>query len=277
MGAEVPLVGGDAGDDLRARRVAQQGEPGGVAAVLGDVVVHPRHRGGDVLVVRGVADRVRARGIGEAVIDAHQHVPGVVRAASPCRASGCPCRRCATRRRGPRSRPAPGNRAPAGTRRGRPAPGRRPGRPRRRGPSPGRARRGTRSTVPARRSRRHAPTMPTGVRSRSRRRRSPRAAPPVPARRPGRRRDAAEEGFRSTPRLHHRFVMGASGATQNLVDAQNRAMLAVKPWRKFRPPTGPTSPAQNTPATGSGPEQLVDARRRRGRARRRTAARARCT
>ena len=32
-----------------------------------------------------------------------------------------------------------------------------------------------------------------------------------------------------------------------------RAMLAVWPWRKLAPPTGPSSPAQNIPAVGSGP------------------------
>ena len=32
----------------------------------------------------------------------------------------------------------------------------------------------------------------------------------------------------------------------------------MKPCRKLRPPTGPISPAQNAPATGNGPEQLVD-------------------
>ena len=32
-------------------------------------------------------------------------------------------------------------------------------------------------------------------------------------------------------------------------------MLAVKPWRKFIDPTGPISPLQNRPASGSGPSR----------------------
>ena len=32
----------------------------------------------------------------------------------------------------------------------------------------------------------------------------------------------------------------------------------MKPWRKFRPPTGPISPAQNAPAIGTGPSSSVD-------------------
>ena len=32
----------------------------------------------------------------------------------------------------------------------------------------------------------------------------------------------------------------------------------MKPCRKLRPPTGPISPAQNAPASGQRPEQLVD-------------------
>ena len=38
------------------------------------------------------------------------------------------------------------------------------------------------------------------------------------------------------------------------------ATLAVKPCRKLRPPTGPISPAQNAPASGTRPEEIVDER-----------------
>ena len=38
----------------------------------------------------------------------------------------------------------------------------------------------------------------------------------------------------------------------------NRATEAVKPCRKLRPPTGPSSPAQNMPATGAGADGRRD-------------------
>ena len=58
---------------------------------------------------------------------------------------------------------------------------------------------------------------------------------------------------------------------------QNSARLAVKPWRKLRPPTGPISPAQNTPGDRERAEHAGRPRRRRGRARRTGGGRGRCT
>src|SRR5207302_1823185 len=50
-------------------------------------------------------------------------------------------------------------------------------------------------------------------------------------------------------RRRHTFPAGG-------VQEVKRARLAVNPWRKFRAPTGPSSPAQKHPARGSGPRSV---------------------
>ena len=59
-------------------------------------------------------------------------------------------------------------------------------------------------------------------------------------------------------RISRRRRHVAHCARARATSQRNRARLAVKPCRKLRPPTGPISPAQNAPASGDRPEQLVD-------------------
>ena len=69
---------------------------------------------------------------------------------------------------------------------------------------------------------------------------------------------------RHRPAGYPSAVSGKPGATR---PQRNSAIDAVKPWRTLRPATGPTSPAQNMPATAP-PSRPWTMRRRRGRRRR---------
>ena len=77
---------------------------------------------------------------------------------------------------------------------------------------------------------------------------------------------------RRVPRRAARAATGSLPARQS----RKRAIEAVKPWRWFRPPTGPSSPAQNMPGDGRACRAACSRSRRRGRASRTGGCRARC-
>ena len=77
MTGQEALVGGEERDQLRAGRVAEHCDLVGVAAVVGDVVVHPGHGGGHILLVHRVADRRLHPVVRQAVVHAHVRVPEI--------------------------------------------------------------------------------------------------------------------------------------------------------------------------------------------------------
>jgi hypothetical protein len=81
MGREVLAVGGDQRHQMSPGAVAEDRQPGRIAAVAGGVVGDPGDRGGDILDVIGVthAPGLEAIVVGrQTVVDAHQEVAGLV-------------------------------------------------------------------------------------------------------------------------------------------------------------------------------------------------------